>query len=185
VRVFAVAALWAAGYELCVVALPGLCARFGRAELTGLEVAFISVGAMAGGLTYGAKLVSSSHRRHDLAVSLALYGACLVALALTPGALATSVIAFAAGVSSSAVLTLVYLWAGGLAPRGAGATTYTAVSGSTALGGAGGSALGGALASGLGLAAPFVCAGALCVLAALIAAQAPPDEGLAVEPAVA
>jgi predicted MFS family arabinose efflux permease len=177
VRVFVVIALWCAGYDLVVVSLPELCARFGHAELAGLQVALLSLGTIVGGLAYGAKLISTSHRRHDLALSLAGYGLCLGGLAFAPGIGPAAVLAFVAGVAGSAVLTLTYLWAGGLAPEGAEASTYTAVFGALALGGAAGGALGGLLVAAMGLTAPFVYATVLCVLGAFVALHAPPGEG--------
>jgi predicted MFS family arabinose efflux permease len=178
VRVFVVIALWCAGYDLVVVSLPELCARFGRAELAGVEIALLSLGTIVGGLLYGAKLVGTSHRRHDLAASLALYGLCLGGMAFVPGIVPAAGLAFVAGICGSAVLTLCYLWAGGLAPEGAEATTYTALFGSLAIGGGVGGALGGLLVAGLGLTAPFLYATVLCTLGAFVALHAPPEEGV-------
>jgi MFS family permease len=178
VRVFVVIALWCAGYDLVVVALPELCARLGRPELAGVEIALLSLGTIAGGLAYGAKLIATSHRRHDLALSLGCYGLCLGGLAFVPGVAAAIALAFVAGVCGCTVLTLCYVWAGGLAPEGAEATTYTALFGALAVGGAGGGALAGLLVPSLGLTAPFVYAAVLCALGAFVAMQAPPDEGI-------
>jgi MFS family permease len=179
VRAFVVIALWCAGYDLVVVALPELCARFGHEELAGLEIALLSFGTIAGGLAYGAKLIGTAHRRHDLAISLAGYGLCLGALAFVPGVASAVVVAFLAGVCGCAVLTLCYLWAGGLAPEGAEASTYTAMFGALAVGGAAGGVIGGMLVAAIGIAAPFVYAAILCALGAFVALQAPPGEGFA------
>jgi predicted MFS family arabinose efflux permease len=179
VRAFVVIALWCSGYDLVVVALPDLCARFGHAELAGLEIALLSFGTIAGGLAYGAKLIGTAHRRHDLAISLAGYGLCLGALAFVPSVAAAVVVAFLAGVCGCAVLTLCYLWAGGLAPQGAEASTYTAMFGALAVGGAAGGVIGGMLVAAIGISAPFVYAAVLCALGAFVALQAPPGEGYA------
>jgi predicted MFS family arabinose efflux permease len=177
-RVFLVIGLWAAGYELVVVSLPQLLARHGSAHQAGLVVALISLGTICGGVLYGARLIGTAHERHDVAVSLLAYGACLTLIAFAPGLPGIALFAFLAGATGSAVLTLCYLWGGGLAPEGAIAQTYTAVYAALVLGGAVGGASGGLVLDHLGLKYPFVIAGGLHLVGAALAFRAHPAEGL-------
>jgi MFS family permease len=150
------------------VGLPSLALHAGSRPASGLLLAVWSLGSMAGGLWYGARVWRSplSTRYQALLVVLLLGTAPLIAVRSIAAAVVCSILA---GLAIAPVFSCQYALVGRSVTPGSETESFTWVSAALIGGLAAGSAVGGAVIGPGGVGAPFVFACLASLLAAAIA----------------
>jgi MFS family permease len=161
-------ALTGAGLGAVEVGLPSLALHAGSRPAAGLLLALWSVGSMAGGLWYGARVWRSPlASRYRVLLTLAvLCTAPLIAARSVPAGVVCSLLA---GLTIAPVFSCQYALVGRTVTPGNETYAFTWVSAALVGGLAAGSALGGAVIGAVGVSAPFLVACAATILAAAVA----------------
>jgi MFS family permease len=161
-------ALTGAGLGAIEVGLPSLALHAGSRPASGLLLALWSVGSMAGGLWYGARVWRSSlARRYRMLLGLAvLCTAPLIAARSIPAGVVCSLLA---GLTIAPMFSCQYALVGRAVTAGSETEAFTWVSAALVGGLAAGSAIGGAVIALGGVSAPFLVACGATMLAALLA----------------
>jgi MFS family permease len=161
-------ALTGLGLGAVEVGLPSLALHAGSRPAAGLLLALWSVGSMAGGLWYGARVWNSSlaSRYRGLLMIAVLCTAPLIAARSLDAGIVCSVLA---GLTIAPVFSCQYALVGRTVTAGNETYAFTWVSAALVGGLAAGSAVGGAVIGAAGVSAPFVVACAATVLAAALA----------------
>ena len=150
------------------VGLPSLALHAGSRPASGLLLALWSVGSMAGGLWYGARVWRSSlPTRYQLLLVVLLI--CTVPLIAARSIAAGVVCSLLAGLAIAPVFSCQYALVGRSVTPGSETEAFTWISAALIGGLAAGSALGGAVISAGGVGAPFVLSCLASLLAAVIA----------------
>lgn len=163
------ASLTCAGIALGVyaVAVVAYAERFGSGIASGLLLACMSGGALAGGIVYGARpWTGEPHRR--LPWLLAALAAGYLPLVLAPGLVVMSVLAFVSGVFLAPVLACSFTLVDRLAPSGTVTEAFAWVVAAVGAGGSLGSAVSGLGQAVAGVPGAFAGAGVGGVLALLL-----------------
>ncbi len=161
-------ALSGAGLGAVEVGLPALALHAGSRPASGLLLALWSLGSMAGGLWYGARVWRSPlASRYRMLLMLAVL--CTAPLIAARSIAAGVVCSLLSGVTIAPVFSCQYALVGRAALPGSETEAFTWVSAALVGGLAAGSALGGALAGSAGVSGPFVLACAATMLAAVAA----------------
>ncbi len=162
-------ALNGAGLGAIEVGLPSLALHAGSRPASGLLLALWSLGSMAGGLWYGARVWRSSlSRRYRMLLALAVL--CTAPLIAARSILAGVVCSLLAGVTIAPVFSCQYALVGRAVTAGSETEAFTWVSAALVGGLAAGSAIGGVVIGLGGVSAPFAVACGATALAALLAA---------------
>jgi MFS family permease len=142
------------------VGLPALAVQRGAHWSAGPLMAVFSVGSMAGGLAYSARIWSGSVARRYAAILLAM-AVAVAPLIVAPSLTAAFVLAWVAGLGIAPMMSCQFWLVGALAPVGTTTEAFTWHRAATVGGMAAGSALGGSLidAHGAGGAFALGCAG--------------------------
>jgi MFS family permease len=150
------------------VGLPSLALHAGSRPASGLLLALWSLGSMAGGLWYGARVWRSplSTRYQLLLVGLLVCTAPLIAARSIAAGIVCSVLA---GLAIAPVFSCQYALVGRAVTQGSETEAFTWVSAALIGGLAAGSAIGGAVIGPGGVGAPFVFSCLASLLAAVIA----------------
>lgn len=102
-------ALWCVSFGVLTIAIVAAASVAGRRELSGVYVALVSLGAIVGGLAFGARAWQTQPARLLVAV-LVVYAACLAPLAVAYRGTAALVLLLApAGTTSAIVLACLNL----------------------------------------------------------------------------
>lgn len=161
-------ALTGAGLGAVEVGLPSLALHAGSRPAAGLLLALWSVGSMAGGLWYGARVWRSSlASRYRVLLMLAVL--CTAPLIAARSLAAGVVCSLLAGLTIAPVFSCQYALVGRTVTPGSETYAFTWVSAALVGGLAAGSAVGGAVIGAAGVSAPFAVACAATVLAATVA----------------
>ena len=150
------------------VGLPSLALHAGSRGASGVLLALWSLGSVAGGLWYGARIWSSplATRYRALLIAATLLSAPLIAArSLTAGMLCSLL----AGAAIAPLFSCQYALVGRIVPPGSETESFTWVSAALIGGIAAGSAAGGAAIAPGGQSAPFVLSFVACALAAGLA----------------
>lgn len=150
------------------VGLPALAVHLKMPSASGVLLALLSVGSMAGGLLYGTR----GWRLPLPARHAALLGAAAVLIApllLAASLPAAIVLTMLAGTACAPVLSCQYSLVEGLAPRGTAAEAFNWHTAALVAGIAGGTAVAGALVEGIGVDASFALACGAVGLGAMLA----------------
>ena len=162
-------ALWCVSFGALTVGIVATSQDAGRRELSGLFIAVISVGAIVGGLSFGARTWHVDPGRLLVAV-LAGYSACLAPLVLAHRAVAAFVLVLlAAGTTSAVVLACLNLRVVEDVPSAFEVEAYSWLNGFTVAGLAIGPAVGGQIVDRVGAEGAFASASALAAVAAITA----------------
>jgi predicted MFS family arabinose efflux permease len=150
------------------VGLPSLALHAGSRPASGLLLALWSVGSMAGGLWYGARVWRSSlPTRYQLLLVVLLI--CTVPLIAARSIAAGVVCSLLAGLAIAPVFSCQYALVGRSVTPGSETEAFTWISAALIGGLAAGSAVGGAVIGTGGVGAPFVLSCLASLLAAVIA----------------
>lgn len=161
-------ALTGAGLGAIEVGLPSLALHAGSRPASGLLLALWSVGSMAGGLWYGARVWTSPlARRYRMLLGLAVL--CTAPLIAARSIGAGVVCSLLAGVTIAPMFSCQYALVGRAVSVGSETEAFTWVSAALIGGLAAGSAIGGAVIGPGGVSAPFVVSCLATLLAALLA----------------
>jgi MFS family permease len=161
-------ALTGAGLGAIEVGLPSLALHAGSRPASGLLLALWSVGSMAGGLWYGARVWRSPlARRYRMLLGLAVL--CTAPLIAARSIAAGVVCSLLAGVTIAPMFSCQYALVGRAVSAGSETEAFTWVSAALIGGLAAGSAIGGAVIGPGGVSAPFVVSCVATLLAALLA----------------
>jgi MFS family permease len=161
-------ALTGIGLGAVEVGLPSLALHAGSRPASGVLLAVWSVGSMAGGLWYGARVWHSTlARRYQLLLTGLVV--CTAPLIAARSIAAGVVCSFLAGLAIAPVFSCQYALVGRSATRGSETEAFTWVSAALIGGLAVGSAVGGAVIGLGGVSAPFVFACLASLLATLFA----------------
>jgi predicted MFS family arabinose efflux permease len=144
--------------------------RSHHAGLSGIVLGANALGALIGGLTYGARSWRSTAARR-LTVFLAAAAACYLPLFLLMPTVPTVGLVFAAGLFLTPILTCGFAVVGQAAPRGAATESFAWLVAAVGVGNAAGASLAGAAEQHAGLWAVFLIPGAACLLSAGFAAS--------------
>jgi MFS family permease len=161
-------ALTGVGIGAVEVGLPSLALHAGSRPASGVLLAVWSLGSMAGGLWYGARVWQSTlARRYQLLLlGLVICSAPLIAARSIPAGVVCS---FVAGLAIAPVFSCQYALVGRSATPGSETEAFTWVSAALVGGLAIGSAIGGAVIGPGGISAPFVFGCLASLFATLIA----------------
>jgi MFS family permease len=161
-------ALTGAGLGAIEVGLPSLALHAGSRPASGLLLALWSLGSMAGGLWYGARVWRSPlARRYRMLLGLAVL--CTAPLIAARSIVAGVVCSLLAGVTIAPMFSCQYALVGRVVSAGTETEAFTWVSAALIGGLAAGSAIGGAVIGPGGVSAPFVVSCLATLLAALLA----------------
>ncbi len=161
-------ALTGAGLGAIEVGLPSLALHAGSRPASGLLLALWSLGSMAGGLWYGARVWQSPlARRYRMLLGLAVL--CTAPLIAARSIGAGVVCSLLAGVTIAPMFSCQYALVGRVVSAGSETEAFTWVSAALIGGLAAGSAIGGAVIGPGGVSAPFVVSCVATLLAALLA----------------
>ncbi|MGQ4513801.1 MFS transporter [Streptomyces sp. DW26H14] len=140
----------------------------GRASVYGWLMAALGLGALLGGIVYGARSWPGAPERR-LLVILALLAVCYLPLALTPGPVVMTLLSVLAGVFLAPALACVFVVVDRQAPPGTVTEAFSWLVTTFGVGSALGTAVAGPVAQHGGASAGFAVAGAsgLCALAVL------------------
>jgi hypothetical protein len=150
------------------VGLPSLALHAGSRPASGVLLALWSLGSMAGGLWYGARVWTSplaSRYRFLLALAVVCTAPLIAARSITAGV----VCSFLAGLTIAPMFSCQYALVGHAVTAGSETEAFTWVSAALIGGLAAGSAVGGAVIGPAGVSGPFVISCAATMLAATIA----------------
>jgi MFS family permease len=162
-------ALWCVSFGALTVGIVAASQDAGRRELSGLFIAVISVGAILGGLSFGARTWDVDPGRLLVTV-LAAYSACLAPLVLAHRAVAAFVLVLlVAGTTSAVVLACLNLRVVEDVPPASEVEAYSWLNGFTVAGLAIGPAVGGQIVDRVGAEGAFASASALAAVAAIAA----------------
>jgi len=152
------------------VGLPSLALHAGSRPASGVLLALWSLGSMAGGLSYGARVWSSPlSSRYRLLLALAVV--CTAPLIAARSIAAGLVCSFLAGLTIAPVFSCQYALVGHAATQGSETEAFTWVAAALIGGIAAGSAAGGAVIGAAGVSGPFVVACLATLVAAALAAD--------------
>jgi predicted MFS family arabinose efflux permease len=165
--VLAVASLFGAALGAGEVAIPAFAIEHGDRTASGLLVAAMSVGGVAGGLWLGA-LDWSAPASARATLLLALVAAGLSVLAVAPSLLVIALLLVIAGCPLNPAITNIALVVDERAPRHATAQAFGWMSTAVALGASLGSAIAGPIAQHAGSDMAFLLAGAVAGMGALV-----------------
>ena len=150
------------------VGLPSLALHAGSRPASGLLLALWSLGSMAGGLWYGARVWNSSlNRRYRVLLVLAVI--CTAPLIAARSIAAGVICSLLAGVTIAPMFSCQYALVGRSVSAGTETEAFTWVSSALIGGLAVGSAIGGAVIGPGGVSAPFLVSCLATMLAALLA----------------
>ena len=161
-------ALTGVGLGAVEVGLPSLALHAGSRPAAGILLALWSVGSVAGGLWYGARVWRSSLADRYRAL-LMLAELCTAPLIAARSVAAGVVCSLLAGLTVAPVFSCQYALVGRAVTPGNETYAFTWASAALVGGVAAGSALGGAVIGAAGVSAPFVVACAATLLAAAVA----------------
>jgi MFS family permease len=162
-------ALWCISFGALSVGIVAAADAAGRRELGGAFVALVSVGAIVGGLAFGAKTVRADPV-NLLPVVLAIYGGTLAPLSVASGALAAFAgLLVAVGTTSAVVLACLNVRIVAGVPAEREVEAYSWLNAFTVAGLAVGPAVGGLLIEWLGTRSAFTAAALLAGLGAAVA----------------
>lgn len=162
-------ALWCVSFGTATVGLIAASDAAGRQHLSGVLVALISVGAVAGGLAFGAR-AADREPAALLVVVLAGYAVCLAPLTVAYRShFATVPLLLLVGTTSAAVLACLNLRIVAGLPPAREVEAYGWLNGFTVAGLAVGPAIGGQLADQFGAGETFAAAAGIAATGALLA----------------
>jgi len=155
------------------VGLPAIALHIGQRSASAVLLAMWSVGAVLGGLAYGARTWQSSlvTRYRVLLIGTVVLTVPLIFVHTLTAAVAGALVA---GLPGTAVFACQYALVGQTIPQGFATEAFTWMSAIVVAGVAGGAALGGVMTADIGLAGPFALACAAYSMAAMSAYRAQP-----------